>query len=110
MMLSYIEEIENYLNKHDMIYDTIHDKEIIHFIVSVDDYSWKILIRMVEKKQLVTVYSCFMTKFPENKREMVSEYINRVNYGTILGNFEIDMNDGEVHYKTSVNYEHVNLE
>ena len=50
-----------------------------------------------------------MTKFPENKREMVSEYINRVNYGTILGNFEIDMNDGEVHYKTSVNYEHVNL-
>lgn len=32
----------------------------------------------------------------------VADFINRANYGLPLGNFELDMNDGELNYKNSV--------
>jgi Family of unknown function (DUF1790). len=41
---------------------------------------------------------------PENKRQAICEYICRANYGLYLGNFEMDMSDGELRYKTSVNW------
>ncbi len=37
---------------------------------------------------------------PENKREAVSEYLTRVNYVLLLGNFQMDMSDGELSYKS----------
>jgi hypothetical protein len=38
---------------------------------------------------------------PLEKRAAVCEYICRANYGLNLGNLEMDMEDGEVRYKTS---------
>lgn len=37
---------------------------------------------------------------PEDRRAAVSEYITRVNYTLLLGNFQMDLSDGELSYKT----------
>ena len=37
---------------------------------------------------------------PDEKRKMIAEYLAYANYGLLLGNFEIDLNDGEVRYKS----------
>jgi len=37
-----------------------------------------------------------------SKRGAVAEFINRANYGIIIGNFEMDFADGEIRYKTSI--------
>ncbi len=42
---------------------------------------------------------------PENCRMAISEYLTRVNYMLILGNFQLDMNDGELSYKAVGVYE-----
>src|SRR5262249_47600370 len=42
---------------------------------------------------------------PEEKRVEIAEFITRANYGLVIGNFEMDYNDGEVRYKTSVDVE-----
>ena len=39
-------------------------------------------------------------KVPESKRAAVTEYVTRVNYGMFLGNFQMDLRDGEIFYKT----------
>jgi hypothetical protein len=33
------------------------------------------------------------------------EYLTRINYGLIIGNFEMDFDDGEIRYKTSIDVE-----
>lgn len=48
-------------------------------------------------------------KSPEDMRDAVGEYINRANYGLRIGNFEIDYNDGEVRYKSSLDFENTDL-
>ena len=47
-------------------------------------------------------YSICPVSVPESKRLALAEFIARANYGTIIGNFELDFLTGEVRYKTSV--------
>ena len=54
-----------------------------------------------EKKQVVFLSICSI-KVPEAKRHRVAEFLTRANYGLIIGNFEMDYEDGEIRYKTSV--------
>ncbi len=47
-------------------------------------------------------YSFYAVKAPPAKREQALEYITRANFGLVIGNFEMDLSDGEVRYKTSL--------
>jgi hypothetical protein len=55
-----------------------------------------------ESQQQIVFYSIYPLRAPEEKRMLAAEFAARVNYGLVLGNLELDMNDGEVRYKTSV--------
>ncbi|MGC9521979.1 MAG: YbjN domain-containing protein [Anaerolineae bacterium] len=44
-------------------------------------------------------------KAPEEVRADVAEYITRANFGLRIGNFELDYRDGEVRYKSSLDFE-----
>jgi hypothetical protein len=48
-------------------------------------------------------------KAPEEARLAVAEFITRANYGLRIGNFELDMSDGEVRYKSSLDFEGTRL-
>ena len=51
----------------------------------------------------VTIYGLVEDYVSENSRNMVMEYITRANYGLRLGNFELDLEDGEIRYKVYTN-------
>jgi hypothetical protein len=48
-------------------------------------------------------------KVPEELRMSVAEYLTKANYGLRIGNFEMDYADGEVRYKSSLDFEDVEL-
>jgi hypothetical protein len=50
-------------------------------------------------------YAIAPLKAPETVRNAVAEFITRANYGLRIGNFEMDYNDGEVRYKSSLDFE-----
>ncbi|MEE3716431.1 hypothetical protein V2H45_06715 [Tumidithrix elongata RA019] len=47
-------------------------------------------------------YSIYQENIPEVSRLPVSEFLTRANYGMPVGNFEIDLDSGEVRFKISV--------
>lgn len=55
-------------------------------------------------------YSIAPFNVPEEQRIMISEFITRANYGLRIGNLEMDFSDGEIRYKTSIDYEEVGLQ
>jgi hypothetical protein len=63
----------------------------------------------VDLEQLVFYVMC-PVKVPEDKRSAMAEFIARANYGLRIGNFELDFSDGEVRYKSSLDFEDVALE
>ena len=58
----------------------------------------------VELEQLY-LYVIADVNVPEETRDVVSEFVCRSNYGMRIGNFEIDVTDGEIRYKSSLDFE-----
>jgi hypothetical protein len=54
-------------------------------------------------------YAVAPVKAPDHARNAVAEFITRANYGLRIGNFELDFSDGEVRYKSSLDYENAAL-
>lgn len=50
-------------------------------------------------------YAVAPVKIPADLLPSIAEFLTRANYGLRIGNFEMDYSDGEVRYKSSVNFE-----
>ncbi|MEN9935191.1 MAG: hypothetical protein RLZZ387_1770 [Chloroflexota bacterium] len=50
-------------------------------------------------------YAVAGVKVPADRRPEVAEFITRANYGLRIGNFELSFEDGEVRYKSSIDFE-----
>lgn len=46
---------------------------------------------------------------PDENRLEVAEYLHRVNYGLLLGNFEMDYDEGEVRFRTALMTEDIQV-
>ena len=55
-----------------------------------------------EQQRQFALYSKLGFKVPPDTRSAVAEFLTLANYGMIIGNFEMDMSDGEVKFKTSI--------
>ena len=67
--------------------------------------SWQCFAIVDEEKHWLRFYSILPVHVNEDKRTDITEFMTRANYGLMLGNFEMDLADGEVRFKTSVDAE-----
>jgi hypothetical protein len=58
-----------------------------------------------EDKDWLIFYSYLPVNAPPEKMQAMAEYITRANRGMRIGNFELDFEDGEIRYKTSLDIE-----
>ncbi len=63
---------------------------------------WTCYAEVREEYQQFVFYSVCPVNAPEEKRPAAAEFLTRANYGLIVGNFEMDWDDGEIRYKTSI--------
>jgi hypothetical protein len=66
---------------------------------------WITLVKCIDEHQQLLVYSICPNKTPEAKFVQVQEFLTRANFGLKFGNFEFDYDDGEIRFKTSVQFE-----
>ena len=71
---------------------------------------WPVRFEIREDDGLLLVYSIVSSLVPQTRRLAVALYLTRVNHGLAIGNFEFDLDSGEVRYKTSVDIEGAALE
>ncbi|MBT5851626.1 MAG: YbjN domain-containing protein [Acidimicrobiaceae bacterium] len=66
---------------------------------------WICLAEIREATYQLLFYSIVAERAPAERRTEVAEYTTRANFGLAVGNFELDMNDGEIRFKTSLDVE-----
>jgi hypothetical protein len=71
--------------------------------------NWVCYAQARDDASQLAFYSVCPVNAPELRRVLVSEFITRANYGLIIGNFELDLDDGEIRYKTSIDVEQAEL-
>jgi len=83
-------------------FQQIEGKPILRMGFTGNNGSWQCFAQSREEQQQFIFYSILQMNVPADKRPLVADFLTRANYGLILGNFEMDMNDGEVRFKTSI--------
>ncbi len=72
--------------------------------------AWAVVTRIHPERQQLAVYSLWEERVSEPFRAQVAEFLHRANYGLVVGNFEIDLSDGEVRFKVGLDVEGLRLD
>jgi hypothetical protein len=81
------------------------DQTILQLGFESETNEWNCYARIIEEDDQFVFYSLCPEKVPQARLTPVAEYITRANYNLVMGNFEMDFDDGEVRFKTSVDVE-----
>lgn len=67
------------------------------------------LFRVQEKNALLAVYGILPFLIPESHQSAAMLLITQINYDMLIGNLEMDLNDGEIRFKNAIDIEAVAL-
>lgn len=101
--------LKSFFEQDDWRYKKLPDRSVLQLGFAGKHGTWTCYADAKEEDERFVFYSVFPSKVPEDKRPMFAEYLTRANYGLVLGNFEMDYEDGEIRYKTSIDVESCEL-
>jgi hypothetical protein len=103
------DEVKAYFSKGQWRFHEVPDKNALQLAVQGKSGRWECFAQAREAQYQFAFYSVCPTNIPEAHRRDVAEFLTRANYGMVIGNFEMDLNDGEVRFKTSIDVENDRL-
>ncbi len=68
------------------------------------------LFRVQEENKLLAVYGILPFLIPESHQSAALLLITQINYDMLIGNLEMDINDGEIRYKNAIDIEAVGID
>jgi hypothetical protein len=81
------------------------DPKVFQFPFKGQSGEWQCQAWLRESNYQILLYSYLPVRIADARRAEVSEFITRANYGLVIGNFELDLSDGELRFKTSLDVE-----
>jgi hypothetical protein len=98
-----------FFEEDDWTFTHLKERPILRMGFRGQNGEWTCYAQAREEQEQFVFYSVCPVKAPEERRLPVAEFITRANYGMIIGNFELDLSDGEIRYKTSIDVEGAEL-
>jgi hypothetical protein len=100
-----LDEIRKFFKDDQWPFTEMEGKTILRTGFSGKNGKWTCFAQARETQQQFIFYSVCPNAAPEDKRPVAMEFITRANYGLVIGNFEMDVTDGEIRCKTSIDVE-----
>ncbi|MCL5996332.1 MAG: YbjN domain-containing protein [Chloroflexi bacterium] len=101
--------VDSFLNSERWAHDILAG-QLVHRVFYQGDHARLICFAQArEEEQQLVFYSYCPETVPEDRRTAMAEFIARANYGLVLGNLELDFEDGELRFKTSIDVEGTEL-
>ena len=104
-----IKAINTFFDAMEWKYSYDKEKSIFSTGVSMDGFIGNIALKIGVRETRYTVYAILNNRVESKFFAQVAEYLHRANYCLLNGNFEIDYSDGEIRYKTYVNFENAEV-
>ena len=86
-------------------YEMLENEPILRLPFQGAAGNWLCFAQAREPESQFVFYSVYPVLVPEPRRAAMAEFLTRANYGLVIGNFELDYNDGEVRFKSSLDVE-----
>jgi hypothetical protein len=79
-----------------------HDGAMVRTLIRTDDQAFICAIVVVESAGQIVVYSIHPSTVEPAQRGAVAEFVNRANAALTVGNLEIDLDSGQVRFRTGL--------
>ncbi len=99
------ETVVSFFEANDWPIAQVEDETALQLAFQGENGQWACYAGTNEEREEFIFYSLCPVNVPENQRLAMAEFLTRANYGITIGNFEMDFDSGEIHYKTSINVE-----
>jgi hypothetical protein len=97
-----IDTIASYFEKDGWNFRRLGAHPALEMGVAGEHGNYRLVVVAEEDRSIVRFLTFIEGKIPEPRRRDAMEYITRANYGLLVGNFELDLEDGEVRFKCSI--------
>jgi len=104
-----LDAVTAYLDSDNWPYEKMEDDFVVRVLFRGDNAQFACFAQAREEQQQFVFYSICPVAVPEHKRPEIAEFITRANFDMVIGNFELDYEDGEVRFKTSIDVEGAEL-
>ena len=95
----------DYMEEENWKYEILEGETILRFHFKGTSGRLLCYAEVDEEKFWLIFYAYMPVNTPQEKMDEMAEFICRANRGMRIGNFELDYDDGEIRYKTSIDAE-----
>lgn len=99
------EQLKTFFIEKEWVYTAVEEENLIVLGIHGENGRFHCIADVIADTQQLLFYSICDVNVPETKRLAMSELLMRANANKVLGNFEMNFDDGEIRYKTSIDYE-----
>ena len=99
---SLLDAVIAFFTNDDWTFTKLQGQTVLHMAYQGENGLWNCYAQTRETEEQFIFYSIYPDLVPEDRRSSLAELLTRLNYGLVIGNFELDLDDGEVRYKTSI--------
>lgn len=101
-MSDMVETIKNFFFHDEWFYQEMDDRPVLQTSHYGENGRFSCEAEIDQANDTFYFYSLFPINVPADRRLLMAEFITRANFGQKIGNFEMDFEDGEVRYRTSI--------
>ncbi len=94
-----------FFTEDDWSFTKLQGEPVLRMRFQGENGEWACYAKARKEQEQFVFYSICPIASPEDKRMAIAHFLTLANYGTIIGNFELDYIDGEIRYKTSIDVE-----
>ena len=102
-----LKSAKDYLENDGWTYELLESHSTIAFGFEGRNGKWHCMVQTREKENQLIFYSSLENGIPEEYIEKLMRFITIVNYRLVVGNFEMDISDGELNYKTALDLDEI---
>jgi hypothetical protein len=93
------DQLVDFFDAEEWEYELLEDHGLIKLAYKGLSCEWECFARGNDLDTEIGFYSIYPENVPESALTTISEFLTRVNYGLPVGNFEMDLDSGEVRFK-----------
>jgi hypothetical protein len=97
-----LDPVREFFLKDQWPFSQVEDQPALRTSFRGQNGQWSCLVHARADYQQLVVYAFCPVHAPAERRPAVAEFITRANYGLVMGNLELDFEDGEIRCKTSL--------
>ncbi len=108
--MSVRQTLRDVLEQEGLPFEELEGRDLVRLAFVGAHGRWAVLAQWSAADDHLSVFSVAPMAVPPDRRPAVSELVLRVNFGLRVGSFDLDLDDGELRFRTSQDFEGVAVE